>query len=186
MWCLDAHVSASTSLLYARGSRARVRRRSISSVFLRSLLNFVARSLTFIFGLHVSIVGIPLVETNTPIQSEGSLAMKPTRQSAVAKWCGGFALVLLCLPLGCAGGEDEHPSAYQYEATPASSAEPFDPCSVPNEGCTCNTPGEIVDCGKVMVRVDNYETCYEGSRLCGVSGVWGKCLADQAIVQLID
>jgi hypothetical protein len=112
--------------------------------------------------------------------------MQQAKQSPGVKWWGGLALLLLCLPVGCVGGEDEHPATYQYEATPASTAAPVDRCSVPNEGCACTTPGDIVDCGKVTVKVDDYETCYEGSRLCGKDALWGPCLADQAIVQMID
>lgn len=110
--------------------------------------------------------------------------MKQSNHSPGVKWCGGIAL-LLCLSVGCAGAEDGHPTTYQYEATPTHTAVPVDRCSVPNEGCQCTTPGEIVDCGKVKVKVDNYETCYEGSRLCGQDATWGPCLADQAIVQMI-
>jgi len=110
--------------------------------------------------------------------------MKQMCQLLGIKWCGALAL-LLGLTAGCASAVDEHPASYQYQAMPAGDTTTVDPCAQPNEGCSCANPGEVVDCGKVLVRVDNYETCYEGSRLCGKNGLWGACLADQAIVQLV-
>jgi hypothetical protein len=91
--------------------------------------------------------------------------------------------ILLSFPIGCAGGEDEHPATYQYQATPATPVNSADRCATPNEGCPCDTPGEVVNCGKVLVKVDNYETCYEGSRICTNEAAWGPCVPDQSVVR---
>jgi hypothetical protein len=101
------------------------------------------------------------------------------------QWRRGLALLLLSLQVGCAGAQDEHPSKYQYDATPTPAADNVDRCATPDEGCACSNPGEIIDCGKIVVKVNNYETCYEGSRICTEAATWGPCAADQVIVQLI-
>lgn len=101
-----------------------------------------------------------------------------------AMWRKGLTLMLLSVAVGCAGSEQEHPAAYQYEANPASVKNKVDRCAMVNEGCPCSDPGEILDCGKIVVKVDDYESCYAGSRLCAEDGTWGACLPDQAIVEL--
>jgi hypothetical protein len=84
---------------------------------------------------------------------------------------------------GCGGEGQDHPAVYQYDAKKTNEAD-VNPCTTANEGCPCKTPGEILDCGKIVIKVDNYESCYDGSRLCGDDGVWGACVADQEIVQI--
>jgi hypothetical protein len=110
--------------------------------------------------------------------------MTQHRQSSQYRWLSGVAVLLVASAVGCAAETDEHPSTYQYEASPDGSANPVDPCATPNEGCLCSEVGQIVDCGRVTVQVGDYKTCYEGSRLCSDDGVWGACVADQTIVQL--
>jgi hypothetical protein len=86
----------------------------------------------------------------------------------------------LFLTVGCNDTEN-HPSTYADNATDGGVSASADSCASPKEGCPCSEPGEIVDCGKVTVKVDNYETCFEGSRLCAATGVWGACEPDQVI-----
>jgi hypothetical protein len=111
-------------------------------------------------------------------------AMKHPRSLRRMSRVPWLALVLVFLQWGCVEGEDGHPATYQYDATPSHDPQ-SDPCAVPNQGCACPNPGEVVDCGKVIVRVDGYETCYEGSRICQGDSTWGACASDQAIVQLL-
>jgi hypothetical protein len=85
--------------------------------------------------------------------------------------------------LGACGGEpQEHPDPYVVEqASKATKKTAADPCTSPSEGCPCENPGEIVDCGRVSVKVDDYEACFDGSRLCDGTGTWGACEPDSVI-----
>jgi len=49
-----------------------------------------------------------------------------------------------------------------------------DPCATPNEGCACTTAGQVIDCGKVITRTNDYVTCSMGNRSCDGS-VWSSC-----------
>jgi hypothetical protein len=156
---------------------------------LHSALKFDRESLMVIVGSFVSIV-VPslaqLADTGPTHQRvERQHPMKQSSPKSGVAWQRGLALLLLSFPVGCAGGEEGHPAAYQYGVTPASTAKSIERCAVPNEGCPCKSPGEILDCGKVVVKVDGYESCYEASRLCAEDATWGPCISDQAIVQLI-
>jgi hypothetical protein len=86
---------------------------------------------------------------------------------------------------GCADGQ-ERPDAYLEDDLPSSAKlVEVDRCSAPAEGCPCDAPGTSVDCGRVTVTVDEYTTCFEGSRLCGADGTWGACEADQAVADAL-
>jgi len=111
--------------------------------------------------------------------------MKQSSWLMETPWPRGLALLLLVFPVSCGGSEDEHPATYQYDANSGASATGVDVCANPKQGCPCTLPGEIVDCGKIVVKVGDYETCYAGSRLCSDEGVWGACVSDQAIVQMM-
>lgn len=50
-------------------------------------------------------------------------------------------------------------------------------CNSPNEGCTCPTPGQTVDCGVKSSQVGDIVNCVMGTRTCN-GGVWGACSAD--------
>lgn len=52
-------------------------------------------------------------------------------------------------------------------------------CGTPNEGCPCDSPGEIVECGDVKHRSGDYVSCSIGERACTESGLWGACVGDQ-------
>jgi hypothetical protein len=51
-------------------------------------------------------------------------------------------------------------------------------CETPQEGCACETEGQIVDCGRVYRRSGSYVSCSTGKRTCK-GGLWGDCLGDQ-------
>jgi hypothetical protein len=94
-----------------------------------------------------------------------------------------FALVLLAMNWisGCADAQDR-PDAYLDDELPSKGRlVDVDSCSEPEEGCPCSEPGMLLDCGRVTVEVDEYTTCFEGSRMCAADGTWGACEADQAI-----
>ena len=110
---------------------------------------------------------------------------RAARSSAVGlRWAITFGA--MACSLACADSEDDRPATYRYDATPATEepAAEEDGCAAANQGCPCDSPGEIRDCGKVVVRIDDYSTCYDGSRICTEEGVWSACAADQAIVQM--
>jgi len=112
---------------------------------------------------------------------KGSSMRNITRPIGLPKSLG-MLLVVLCCPLACAQ-QQEHPDTYT-DTTSVVDVAPtaVDPCASPKEGCPCASPGEILDCGQIKVKVDNYETCFEGSRLCKANGTWGQCAPDQVIV----
>lgn len=63
-------------------------------------------------------------------------------------------------------------------------APPIDPsqgCSTPNEGCPCQTVGEIAQCGTVKhTGPDGYLTCSIGTRTCN-GQTWGACFGEHDV-----
>ena len=45
-------------------------------------------------------------------------------------------------------------------------------CGTPQEGCACDTEGEVVDCGHVARHSGDYTACSMGTRVCS-DGKWG-------------
>jgi hypothetical protein len=91
-----------------------------------------------------------------------------------------FVSLLMSASLGC--GSDGHLGAGPGDDTtgmnPSLDGGPQPSCSTPNEGCACETPGEVVNCGQVDRRSGNYISCSLGQRTC-VSGYWGPCVGDR-------
>jgi hypothetical protein len=112
--------------------------------------------------------------------------MKRAAHSIPVGLRSAVALVAMVCIQACADSEEDRPATYQYDATPT----PDKPalanggCAVASEGCPCDSPGEIRDCGKIVVRVDDYSTCYDASRICTDKGAWSACAADQAVVRM--
>ena len=50
-------------------------------------------------------------------------------------------------------------------------------CSTPNEGCDCDEPTKVVDCGTVRHSSGDYVACSMGKRTC-LAGRWGTCVGD--------
>ncbi len=48
-------------------------------------------------------------------------------------------------------------------------------CSTPNDGCPCDGPATVVDCGRVDEKFGNYVQCSIGRRTCGADHRWGTC-----------
>jgi hypothetical protein len=107
---------------------------------------------------------------------------------SVIGWLGGkksliTSLSTLLLAQACGGEPQERPDPYVEKTSNQTVLELNEPCASPTEGCPCAEPGVIADCGQVTVKVDDYETCYEGSRLCDATGVWGACEPDQIVAE---
>ncbi|HEX2673850.1 MAG TPA: PA14 domain-containing protein, partial [Polyangiaceae bacterium] len=50
-------------------------------------------------------------------------------------------------------------------------------CETPNQGCACDKPGDVVDCGQVERVSGDYVSCSMGQRTCD-AGKWGACIGD--------
>lgn len=59
-----------------------------------------------------------------------------------------------------------------------------DRCATPEEGCDCETEGEVVDCGRTAEKFDDYVTCAEGKRTC-TDGKWGACSSDRIVQKVL-
>lgn len=46
-----------------------------------------------------------------------------------------------------------------------------------HSGCSCSTPGQVVECGQVSHRYGDHVTCSMGKITCN-NGVWGTCIGD--------
>jgi hypothetical protein len=57
-----------------------------------------------------------------------------------------------------------------------------DPCSIPNEGCACDSEGTEIDCGRVREQHDDYVTCSMGTRTC-TDGAWTECVGDRVTIK---
>jgi hypothetical protein len=81
----------------------------------------------------------------------------------------------------CSGANDVPPSAGgDMPGAPAPSAMPLD-CTVPNAGCPCTQPGEMLKCGKVVYKSENYVSCSIGLQTCEADGKWTGCEGSQVV-----
>jgi|GEM_PF-1932030 len=55
-------------------------------------------------------------------------------------------------------------------------------CATPQTGCAC-TPGSVAACGKRVDGDQNFIYCYEGTRRCGPTGVYGECMEGTIVAQ---
>ena len=51
-------------------------------------------------------------------------------------------------------------------------------CQNHEEGCPCDEPGEVTDCGRIKRVQGNYVWCATGHQTCSEDGEWGKCKGD--------
>jgi hypothetical protein len=84
--------------------------------------------------------------------------------------------VMLCVML-CGCNEQERPPFYQLGGAGAGAVHQG-VCDSPSEGCPCDVPGTLVDCGEIRDRTGDYVTCMQGVRLCGDEHTWGVCAGD--------
>jgi hypothetical protein len=90
------------------------------------------------------------------------------------------ALSIGALLWSCSGNNDAPPVGGETNTLPTASAAPLD-CSVPNAGCPCTQPGEILKCGKVVYKSENYISCSIGLRTCEPDGTWTDCVGSQVV-----
>ncbi|MEI9937107.1 MAG: PA14 domain-containing protein [Pseudomonadota bacterium] len=88
------------------------------------------------------------------------------------------ALTLVCLALlGCSSGPDHSPSLGLGDGGTTKPAPIVGACDTPNQGCECETQGEVIDCGQVERVSGDYVSCSMGRRTCD-DGKWGVCVGD--------
>jgi hypothetical protein len=81
----------------------------------------------------------------------------------------------------CSGANDAPPAVGDSpEPTATASAAPLD-CTIPNAGCPCTQPGEMLKCGKVVYKSENYTSCSIGIQTCQADGVWTDCQGEQVV-----
>jgi hypothetical protein len=80
---------------------------------------------------------------------------------------------------GCSGGEDRA-APLDVEATAETKAapSPAEVCQNHEEGCPCDNPGDVTDCGRIKRVEGNYVWCSTGHQTCGDDGQWGQCKGD--------
>ena len=83
--------------------------------------------------------------------------------------------LLLSIPFAC--GEDPNVNATNGSGTNTPSS---DACATPNDGCACDEPGTVVECGKVKYRSGDYVACQMGTRTCA-AGTWGPCAGSDVV-----
>lgn len=81
----------------------------------------------------------------------------------------------------CSGTNDAPPAVGETpDPSATASAAPVD-CTVPNAGCACTQPGEVLKCGKVVYKSENYTSCSIGLRTCQADGTWTDCQGEQVV-----
>lgn len=102
-------------------------------------------------------------------------AMRPQLSHLETLWA---ALAVLCLSLaGCSSPSDRPASLGATDGGPDKAPPMVNACETPNQGCECDHPGEVVNCGQVERVSGDYVSCSMGKRTCG-DGTWGACLGD--------
>ncbi len=93
-----------------------------------------------------------------------------------------LATLGLCtlLGTGCSSAGDPNPPMLAPVDT-ATMATPDAPvaCANHEEGCPCDTPHDLIDCGRVKRVAGDYVWCSTGMQEC-TDGKWGKCTGDEA------
>ena len=81
---------------------------------------------------------------------------------------------------GCSGaGDPPPPMAVEASADTKQAPSSVEVCQNHEEGCPCDEPGQVTDCGRIK-RVDgDYVWCATGHQTCTDDGEWGKCKGDQ-------
>jgi len=94
-----------------------------------------------------------------------------------------IAILGLCAALGtgCSAGSDTNPPMLAGDdpttmPTPTNTAV----CANHEEGCPCDMPGEVTDCGRIKRVAGDYVWCSTGTQTCDQYGSWGKCTGDQS------
>jgi hypothetical protein len=90
--------------------------------------------------------------------------------------------MLLAAALGAGGcGQSTPPGSIHDEYGTVDRPEAGaagDRCATPNEGCSCEAYGQVIDCGQVHRQSEGYVSCSLGKRTC-IDGRWGACIGDR-------
>ena len=104
-----------------------------------------------------------------------STAKRPHLSQLETLW---VALTLLCLTLfGCSSPAHHSPGLAAVDGGATMAPPMVGACETPNQGCACETQGEVVDCGQVERVSGDYVSCSMGRRTCD-GGKWGACVGD--------
>ena len=52
-------------------------------------------------------------------------------------------------------------------------------CQNHEEGCPCDEPGDVKECGRIKRVTGDYVWCSTGHQTCTEDGMWGNCIGDQ-------
>jgi hypothetical protein len=86
-----------------------------------------------------------------------------------------FAL-LMVLPAAALGCGNEHPGLAPYGGGAGQTNVNPGACSTPQEGCPCDQPGQVVECGVTKKTSGDYVSCAMGERTCGDDDQWQGCV----------
>jgi hypothetical protein len=88
------------------------------------------------------------------------------------------ALTLGLAGLFVAGCGDDKPSGVGTAADRGELPD-SDPCLTPNDGCDCQVPERVVECGSVSRQAGGQVWCSVGHRVCGADRTWGSCEVEE-------
>ena len=81
---------------------------------------------------------------------------------------------------GCSGaGDPPPPLAVQASADTRPALSAVEACQDHEQGCPCDEPGQVVECGRIKRVSGNYVWCATGHQTCTDDGDWGKCQGDE-------
>ena len=87
--------------------------------------------------------------------------------------------IITALSTGCsAAGDPNPPMLAAGEATTMATPTAPAACQNHEEGCPCDMPGEVTDCGRVKRVAGDYVWCSTGTQTCDQYGSWGKCTGE--------
>lgn len=123
-----------------------------------------------------------MIVPRDPVRRGGDAREAPRRLGARVV----FAVAVGALSIGallwsCSGSNNDAPPAVGDVQGTAPTATAAPDCSVPNAGCPCTQPGEILKCGKVVYKSENYVSCSIGLRTCEPDGTWTDCAGSQVV-----
>jgi hypothetical protein len=80
---------------------------------------------------------------------------------------------------GCSASDDPSaPMMGDSSTTTMAAPGAVEVCANHEEGCPCDKPGDLIDCGRVKRTAGDYVWCSTGMQTCGDDGTWGKCIGD--------
>ena len=84
------------------------------------------------------------------------------------------------LGTGCSSAGDANPPMLTSDGTkPMATPTAPEVCANHEQGCPCDEPGEVTDCGRIKRVAGDYVWCSTGVQTCDQYGAWGACVGDQ-------